>query len=146
MLHIHGRVLLYLLIIAVVPALLRREKFPPLIGIFAAPGGYGFMVLKGRIIISPSLEFLQRLINKEPKIIHALVDMAVESGIRSVLQHVPRHACGSPVQKRIKLRNALHRVGVAVRIDCLCLCDGFFHEGHQLRIGFQASHHGDGRF
>ena len=103
------------------------------------------MVLKGRIIISPSFELLQRLIENEPDIIHALVDMIVERGIRSVLQHVPRHTCGSPVQKLIKFLNALHRIGVVVRIDFLCLCDGFFHESHQLRIGLQTSHHGDGR-
>ena len=119
------------------PAFRRGQVAAPAFGVGMAPAGNRLVVLQGRIVVSQPLQLLQRLVHQKPEIVHRLVNVVVQGGVVPVLQHVPRHTGGRPIQKIIQLVNALRRVGVGVRIDCRRCGQRFFHQGHQFRVRVQ---------
>ena len=92
------------------------------------------MILKRRIIISFSFQLFKRLIEKEPDIINALIDMIIECGLLYIRQHIPRHACCRPIHKIIKLFDSAYRIIVNIIIYLMRFFDGLFHKRHKLRI------------
>ena len=73
-LHVHGGVLHGTAEIGIVPALGGVEEGAPIVRILLEPACNRLMILKRGIVIPAVFQLLQRLIQQEPDITHALVD------------------------------------------------------------------------
>ena len=120
-------------VIGFAPGILRIEESAVFGGEPHQPASEGFMIHQGIVIIPLIRKGLQRLIADKIEAAHALVDPIIQVGIFLRWRDRPGKRQSGPVNKGVVGFQGIHRICIAVRIDCRSLSDGFLQQRLQLR-------------